>query len=133
MRMWAGRRTSSSRNQPFTASKCASCRSTSAPHLRGQLYYARSRLRSPWGECLQPARYQFGHFTLDPVGRVLLVDGNEAAITPRAFDLLLVLAERAGQLVSKNDLLELVWPKVIVEENNLQVQISSLRKLLGAE
>ena len=50
----------------------------------------------------------------------------------RAFDVLLTLVERAGQLVSKRQLLELVWPDLIVEENNLQVQISALRKILGA-
>jgi predicted ATPase/DNA-binding winged helix-turn-helix (wHTH) protein len=82
---------------------------------------------------MQPVRYQFGRFALDPVSRVLLIDGHETAVTPRAFDLLLALAERAGQLISKNELLELVWPKLVVEENNLQVQVSVLRKLLGAE
>jgi DNA-binding winged helix-turn-helix (wHTH) protein len=44
---------------------------------------------------------------------------------------LLALVERAGQLVSKNQLLDLVWPGLVVDENNPQVQISTLRKLLG--
>ena len=51
----------------------------------------------------------------------------------RAFDVLHALIERRERLVAKNELLDLVWPGVVVEENNLQVQISSLRKLLGPE
>ncbi|MBK7079821.1 MAG: winged helix-turn-helix domain-containing protein [Betaproteobacteria bacterium] len=51
----------------------------------------------------------------------------------RAFDLLLALIERRDRLVTKNELLELVWPGLVVEENNLQVQVSALRKLLGPD
>lgn len=51
----------------------------------------------------------------------------------RAFDVLLALSNRAGELVAKNELMDIVWPEVVVEENNLQVQISTLRKLLGPE
>lgn len=79
------------------------------------------------------AAYRFGSFELQPGQRRLLVDGRPLALGPRAFDVLLALAERAGQLVSKNDLLDLVWPGLVVEENNLQVQISTLRKLLGPQ
>jgi predicted ATPase len=50
----------------------------------------------------------------------------------RAFDVLLALVERAGRLVAKDELLDLVWPGLVVEENNLQVQVSTLRKILGA-
>src|SRR5207344_421689 len=48
-------------------------------------------------------------------------------------DLLAVLVERAGRLVPKNELITLVWPGLVVEENNLQVQVSTLRKLLGQD
>jgi hypothetical protein len=51
----------------------------------------------------------------------------------RAFDVLQALVERRERLVTKNELLDLVWPNVVVEENNLQVQISTLRKLLGPQ
>jgi TolB-like protein/Tfp pilus assembly protein PilF len=77
--------------------------------------------------------YRFGRFELHPAAQRLLVDGEAATLGPRAFDLLVALVERAGQLVSKADLLDLVWPGLIVEENNLQVQISALRKILGAD
>ena len=79
-----------------------------------------------------PAR-RFGRFELQPQERRLLVDGTPANLGARAFDLLVALAAQPGQLVTKNDLLSLVWPDVVVEENNLQVQISALRKLLGPQ
>ena len=74
---------------------------------------------------------RFGRFELQPDARQLLADGKPVTLGTRAFDLLSVLVERAGQLVSKNELLALVWPGLVVEENNLQVQVSTLRKLLG--
>jgi predicted ATPase/DNA-binding winged helix-turn-helix (wHTH) protein len=73
------------------------------------------------------------HFELQPQERRLLVEGKLAALGARALDVLIALAERAGQLVSKNELIDLAWPGLVVEENNLQVQISALRKVLGGE
>lgn len=63
--------------------------------------------------------------------RQLLVDGQPAKVGARAFDLLCALIERRDRVVGKNELLETVWPDLVVEENNLQVHISALRKLLG--
>ena len=77
--------------------------------------------------------YVFGSVQLLPTERRLLIDGRPAALGQRAFDLLLALVERRERLVSKRELIELVWPGVVVEENNLQVQVSSLRKLLGPQ
>ncbi len=74
----------------------------------------------------------FGRFTLEPAQRRLLMDGQPVSLGARAFDLLVVLVARAGRLVSKQELLTSVWPGLVVEENNLQVQVSSLRKLLGS-
>ena len=62
----------------------------------------------------------------------MLVDGAAAPLGARAFDVLLALAERRDRVVSKNELLDLAWPGLVVEENNLSVQISALRKVLGA-
>ena len=73
----------------------------------------------------------FDGVELQPAERRLLVGGAPTTLGPRAFDVLLALAERAGQLVTKDELLERVWPNVVVVENNLQVQISTLRRLLG--
>jgi TolB-like protein/tetratricopeptide (TPR) repeat protein len=77
--------------------------------------------------------YRFGRFELQPAAQRLLVDGKAAALGPRAFDLLVALVERSGQLVSKAELLDQVWPGLVVEENNLQVQVSALRKILGPD
>ncbi|MES1163964.1 MAG: winged helix-turn-helix domain-containing protein, partial [Rhizobacter sp.] len=77
------------------------------------------------------ALYRFGTFELQPAERRLLDEGVAAAITPRAFDVLLLLVERSGSLVSKEDLFSRVWPKVVVDDSALQVQISALRKILG--
>ena len=74
----------------------------------------------------------FGAIEIHPAQRKLLVGGQPASIGARAFDLLLTLAQTQGRTVSKSELLERVWPGLIVEENNLQVQISALRKILGA-
>jgi DNA-binding winged helix-turn-helix (wHTH) protein len=74
-----------------------------------------------------------GRFELQPVERRLLVDGEPAALGSRAFDLLLVLIEQPGTLLTKNQLLDRVWPGLVVEENNLATQISALRKVLGGE
>jgi non-specific serine/threonine protein kinase len=80
-----------------------------------------------------PVRYQFSRFELQPNERRLLDAGVPVVIGPRAFDLLVALVERAGHLVTKGELLERVWPKVIVEEAALHMQISSLRKALGRD
>ena len=79
------------------------------------------------------APYLFGRFELLPATRQLLADGRPAALGARAFDVLLALIERRERLVTKNELLELAWHGLVVEENNLQVQISTLRKLLGTQ
>jgi predicted ATPase len=75
--------------------------------------------------------YRFGSFELQPNQRRLLMEGRPMELGHRAFDVLLALIERAGQLVTKDELLAEVWPGVVVEENNLQVQVSALRKILG--
>ena len=80
-----------------------------------------------------PVRYRFSRFELQPDERRLLDAGAPVALGPRAFDLLCALVDRAGHLVTKDELLERVWPKVIVEEAALQMQISALRKVLGRD
>ena len=75
--------------------------------------------------------YGFGEFTLDAGERRLIVDGRALPIAPKAFDLLIALVSRAGRLVSKQDLLDAVWPDANVEEGILAVHVSTLRKTLG--
>ena len=74
----------------------------------------------------------FGPFELRPRERQLRVDGQRVPLGARAFDVLLALVERRDRVVSKAELLDLAWPGLMVEENNLSVQISALRKVLGA-
>ena len=78
-------------------------------------------------------RYRFGPFELQPDNRRLLKDGVTISLRPRAFDLLAALVDRAGHLVTKDELLDQVWPKMVVEEAALHVQVSALRKVLGAD
>lgn len=74
--------------------------------------------------------FEFGDFILVPKERLLLRGGEPVPLTPKAFDLLVVLVSRSGHLVSKDDLLHEVWPDTFVEEVNLTVNISFLRKAL---
>jgi predicted ATPase/DNA-binding winged helix-turn-helix (wHTH) protein len=76
---------------------------------------------------------RFGRFCVDVTERSVRVDGEPAKLGARAFDILLALVQRRERVVGKNELLEIVWPNLVVEENNLQVHISALRKLFGAE
>lgn len=75
--------------------------------------------------------YEFGPFRLEPSKRRLLQAGEPIRLTPKAFDLLLVLVEESGRTVAKDELLERVWAGTIVEENNLNQNITALRKSLG--
>ena len=75
--------------------------------------------------------YEFGPFRLDPVERVLLTAGTRVALTPKAFETLLVLVENSGHILEKDDLLKQVWPDTFVEEGTLARNISTLRKALG--
>lgn len=73
------------------------------------------------------------NFELNPTDRRLLVDGQPVDIGGRAFDVLRVLAETPGRLVTKAALLERAWPRLVVDENNLPAQVAALRKVLGAD
>lgn len=70
---------------------------------------------------------------LDLAQRRLLIDDVPARLGARAFDILVALIERRDRVVGRNELFQVVWPNVVVEESNLQVHISALRKLLGAQ
>ena len=85
----------------------------------------------PMTESTSLYSYRFGQFELQPSERRLLAAGVPAVVEPRAFDVLVALVERAGHLVTKEELFSLVWPKLIVEDTNLHVQVSALRKILG--
>ncbi len=75
--------------------------------------------------------YEFDGFRLDPAERLLLRDGVPIPLTPKAFEVLVVLVSQSGRLLTKDELMSAVWPEAVVEENNLDKHISVLRKLLG--
>jgi Tol biopolymer transport system component/DNA-binding winged helix-turn-helix (wHTH) protein len=77
--------------------------------------------------------YEFDSFLVDAAKSVLLRDGRLVPLTPKAFEILLVLVRNPGRVLKKEELLGLVWPNVFVEENNLPRNISALRKALGEE
>ncbi len=80
-----------------------------------------------------PVALTFGSFQLLTYERRVMRDGQALLLGARAFDVLLALVSHAGQLVSKDQLFDWVWPGRVVEENNLQVHVSTLRKMLGSQ
>src|SRR5438034_5334673 len=75
--------------------------------------------------------YEFDSFLLDEKQKVLLREGERVPLTPKALELLIVLVSNAGLVLDKEELMEIVWPETFVEEANLAVNISMLRKALG--
>jgi Tol biopolymer transport system component/DNA-binding winged helix-turn-helix (wHTH) protein len=78
-----------------------------------------------------PRAYEFGPFQLHPAERLLLRAGRPVPLTPKVFETLVILVERHGHLVEKNELMKLLWPNSFVEEGNLTRNISMLRKVLS--
>lgn len=77
--------------------------------------------------------FAFGPFVLVPARQSLLQGDNAVRIGRRAFDILMALVERPGQIVSKRQLMTLVWPDVVVDDGNLKVNMAALRRTLGDE
>jgi DNA-binding winged helix-turn-helix (wHTH) protein/Flp pilus assembly protein TadD len=75
--------------------------------------------------------YEFGDYRLDGRKLVLSRAGERIPLSPKVFDTLLLLVKRKGEVLGKEELLRAVWPDTIVEENNLNQNISALRRLLG--
>jgi len=75
--------------------------------------------------------YEFGPFRLDPLESLLLRDGQPVSLTPKAFDLLVVLVRNSGHLVDKDTLMKEIWPDSFVEEASLTVNMTALRRALG--
>lgn len=82
-------------------------------------------------ETHQNHSYEFGSFRLDPLKRLLFDADNSVPLTPRVFDTLLVLVENRERVMEKDELMDLLWPDSHVEEANLALNISALRKVLG--
>ncbi|MBZ5552789.1 MAG: winged helix-turn-helix domain-containing protein [Acidobacteriia bacterium] len=75
--------------------------------------------------------YEFGRFHFDPADHLLLSGATPISLTPKAFDILVVLVQNGNRLTTKEELMSKVWPDSFVEEANLTINISALRKVLG--
>ncbi len=75
--------------------------------------------------------YEFGPFRVDPEKELLLRAGEQVPLTPKTFQILLVLVRHSKEVVTKDDLMKTVWPDTFVEEANLSRNIFMLRKALG--
>ena len=73
----------------------------------------------------------FGPYRLLPAQRLLLEGDTPVRLGSRAFDILTALVERAGEVVGKEELIARAWPKTFVDEANLKIQVSALRRALG--
>ena len=95
-------------------------------HCDNSSIVPKPRSAAAGGEALE-----FGRFRVLLRQRQLLADGIPVEIGTRAFDLLVALLEANGSLVTKNELLTRVWPGIVVSQENLKVQVSALRRVLG--
>src|SRR5713226_4010517 len=85
------------------------------------------------GQPEDPVTIEFGRFKLVRHRRELLADGRPIELGGRAFDTLVALIDARGTVLGKDELMRRIWPDRVVEENNLQAQISTLRKVFGAD
>lgn len=76
---------------------------------------------------------EFGRFAATPASRTLTLDGKAVCLGARAYDLLMLLIESSGKVVSKESIIRHVWPTTTVDESNLRFQMTSLRRVLGEE
>src|SRR6185369_5644523 len=75
--------------------------------------------------------YEFGRFRCDPAEHLLFCGGKPISLAPKAFEILIILIKSNGRLLTKDELMQKVWPDTFVEDANLTINISALRKLLG--
>jgi DNA-binding winged helix-turn-helix (wHTH) protein len=101
-------------------------RRTDTPQIHQYVSQAAARSATPVERAVA-----FGPFRLLPTRRLLLEGEKPVRLGSRAFDILVALVERAGELVSKDELMARVWPNTFVEESNLKVQVAGLRRVLG--
>ena len=80
---------------------------------------------------MESGPYEFGPFRLDITERQLQCNGKVVALTPKAFEVLTVLAANPGRLLTKEELLHKVWPDTFVEESTLVQNIATVRRALG--
>ena len=77
--------------------------------------------------------YEFANFRIDVAKHRLLKDGEPLPVTPKAVEILLLLAQNSGRIVEKDELMAAIWPDTVVEESNLTQTVYVLRKILGQD
>jgi DNA-binding winged helix-turn-helix (wHTH) protein/TolB-like protein/Tfp pilus assembly protein PilF len=92
---------------------------------------ATNQFRQTQGEHNPVSSYEFGPFVLDTLQHALLKDGQPVALTPKTYDMLLLLVQNSGRMLSKDELMCALWPNSFVEESNLTQQVSMIRRALG--
>ena len=88
-------------------------------------------VRATASEAGKPASRRTGSLALDPDARILFLDDRPLPLGERAISILLMLVERSGQVVSKEELVSAIWPGLAVEDSSLTDQIAALRRVLG--
>jgi predicted ATPase/DNA-binding winged helix-turn-helix (wHTH) protein len=91
----------------------------------------RERRLSERNESMREQAVAFGPYLLFRSRKILLENNRSVPLGSRALDILIALVERAGEVVSKNDLMKYAWPNTVVEDNNLRVHVTAIRKILG--
>ena len=91
------------------------------------------KVRKDFGKIMERISYEFGSFRMDPHERVVRCGKKLLPLTPKVFDILLVLLQNPGRILTKEEIMKQVWPDTIVEESNLARNVSTLRKALGEE
>ncbi len=84
-----------------------------------------------WNDHMDGSAISFGPFRLLAARRLLLEGDKPVRLGSRAFEILAVLVERGGKVVGKEELIARAWPKIFIEESNLKIQVSALRRALG--
>ena len=92
---------------------------------------AANQFRQTIGRLERGPSYEFSPFVLDTMQHALLRDGNPVALTPKTYDMLLLLIRNSGRMLSKEELMKALWPDSFVDESNLTQQISMIRRALG--
>src|SRR3984957_14336646 len=89
------------------------------------------KIGEPWTCPMDEQATSFGPFRLLAAQRLLLEGDTPVRLSSRAFDILAALVERAGEVVGREELIARAWPQTVVEESNLKIQVSALRRALG--
>jgi DNA-binding winged helix-turn-helix (wHTH) protein len=98
-----------------------------APNLHGEDVLGRILQM----QAAEPEKFRFGPYTLIPGRRLFLTGHDQIELGGRAFDILVLLVKRAGEIVSLREILEQVWQGLAVEDSNIRVQVGDLRRALG--